>query len=313
MADTLATADVFSRILRSQSGQEQLDQLVKMGIRESLLPAAIGVEKIRALPEECGVYYFHNVEGDVIYVGKSINIQKRIAEHFQDKTQKAGLLQTHAHDISYELTGSELLALLLESHEIKRLHPMINRAQRNRQFPYGIFHEVSKEGYISFSAAKTTVKLLREKTLIAEYPHLENARNQLLAIVERFQLCEKRCGLDSGPGPCFPRQIGICLGACIQAEAPDSYNIRAQKALEALSAVLDGSFVVLDQGRSGDERAAVVVENGRVFGWGYISPDDRISSLEYWKDLVQRAEGNAEENRIVKRFMAGKKCETIYF
>lgn len=313
MADTLATADVFSRILRSQSGQEQLDQLVKMGIRESLLPAAIGVEKIRALPEECGVYYFHNEEGDVIYVGKSINIQKRIAEHFQDKTQKAGLLQTHAHDISYELTGSELLALLLESREIKRLHPMINRAQRNRQFPYGIFHEVSKEGYISFSAAKTTVKLLREKTLIAEYPHLENARNQLLAIVERFQLCEKRCGLDSGPGPCFPRQIGICLGACIQAEAPDSYNIRAQKALEALSAVLDGSFVVLDQGRSGDERAAVVVENGRVFGWGYISPDDRISSLEYWKDLVQRAEGNAEENRIVKRFMAGKKCETIYF
>lgn len=311
LADTMATADIFFRILRSQPGQEQLDHLLKMGIRESLLPATIGMDRIRSLPEECGVYYFHDKAGEVIYVGKSVNIQKRIAEHFQDKTQKAGLLQAHAHDITCELTGSELLALLLESQEIKRLRPMINRAQRNRQFPYGIFSETTKEGYLSFSAAKTTVKLLREKTLIAEYPHLESARNHLLSIVERFQLCEKRCGLDSGPGPCFPRQIGICLGACIQAEPPDSYNLRAQAALDSLSAVLDGCFVVLDQGRSSDERAAVVVENGRVSGWGYVSLEDAAQTLDDWKNLVKPAEGNAEENRIVKRFIAARKVKIV--
>lgn len=313
MADTVATTELFSRILQSQNGQSELDQLLKMGIKESLLPNGFGIDKIRALPEECGVYYFHDQAGEVVYVGKSINIQKRIAEHFQDKTHKAGLLQQHAREVSYELTGSELVALLLESQEIKRLRPMINRAQRNRQYPYGIFSHVSPEGYLCFTPAKTTTKLLKDKNLLAEYPHLDSARNHLQAMVERFQLCEKRCGLDSGAGPCFPYQLGTCLGACIEEELPESYNLRAQEAEEALCAVLDGHFVLLDKGRTAEEQAAIVVEDGRLYGWGYVSPEDALQSLDDWKGLVNRAEGNAEENRLVKRFLSGKKVRVLTF
>jgi len=313
MADTLATTELFSHILQTQAGPAQINKLLKLGIRESLLPIGFGIDKIRALPEECGVYYFHNQAGDVVYVGKSINIQKRIAEHFQDKTRKAGLLQQHAREVTYELTGSELIALLLESREIKRLRPMINRAQRNRRYPYGVFAYTSEEGYLCFTPAKSTAKAIKEKKLLAEYPHLENARNQLQAMVERFQLCEKRCGLDSGQGPCFQNQIGICLGACINQEPPEEYNLRAEEALKALTAVLKGHFVVLDKGRNADEKAAVVVENGRLFGWGYVSEDDQAQDLEDWKDLVKPADGNAEENRLVKRFVASKKAKVMKF
>ncbi|MBK7407579.1 MAG: GIY-YIG nuclease family protein [Saprospirales bacterium] len=313
MADTLATTEIFTFILQSQQGQSQLTHLLKMGIKESLLPNGFGIEKIAALPEECGVYYFHNHGGDVVYVGKSINIQKRIASHFQDKTHKAGQLQEHAREVTYELTGSELIALLLESREIKRLRPLINRAQRNRQYPYGIFSYTSADGYLCFMPAKTSNKLVKEKTLLAEYPHLESARNHLQAMVERFQLCEKRVGLDAGPGPCFPYQLGTCLGACIEQESPEAYNLRAQEAQEALTAVLDGHFVILDKGRTQEEQAAVVVENGRLFGWGYVSPDDQAHNLDDWKGLVKRAEGNAEENRLVKRFIEGKKVRVLAF
>ncbi len=313
LADTLATTDLFTRILQSQNGQNQINHLLKMGIKESLLPSDFGIAKIRALPEECGVYYFHDRFGDVIYVGKSINIQKRIAEHFQDKTDKAGMLQQNAVDVSFELTGSELIALLLESSEIKRLRPMINRAQRNRQFPYGIFSFTSNEGYLSFMAAKTSAKGMKGKSLVAEYPHLDSARNHLQAMVERFQLCEKKCGLDTAPGPCFPRQLGICLGACVEQESAEDYNIRATQALEALSAVLDGNFVLLDGGRSPDEQAAVVVAEGRLYGWGYVSSDDHPQSLWDWKALVKRTEGNAEENRLIKRFLSANHIKTIRF
>jgi len=313
MADTLATADLFTRILRSQAGQNQVDHLLRMGIRESFLPASIGVEKIRALPEECGVYYFHDRFGDVIYVGKSINIQKRIAEHFQDKTHKAALLQQYAQEVSFELTGSELAALLLESSEIKRIRPMINRAQRNRQFPYGIYSYTCIEGYLSFLPAKINSKQSKGKDLIAEYPHMDSARNHLQSMVERFQLCEKRCGLDAGPGPCFPFQIGVCAGACTGQESPEDYNIRAAQALDALSAVLDGSFVVLDTGRSPDELTAIVVANGRLFGWGYVSEDDHPQSLEDWKGMVKRGEGNAEENRLIKRYLAGRRVKVLRY
>ena len=313
LADTLATTDIFSRILLSQNGQGQLDKYLKLGIKESLLPSTFGIDKIRALPEECGVYYFHNRDGDVIYVGKSLNIQKRISSHFQDKTQKAGLLQQHAHEVTYELTGSELIALLLESHEIKRLRPMINRAQRNTAFPYGVFAYESAEGYLCFTPAKTNAKLVREKRLLAEYPHLESAQSHLQAMVERYQLCEKRCGLDGGAGPCFPYQLGVCLGACAGAESPEEYNLRAEEAQTALSKVLEGSFVVLDAGRAPDEFSAAVVENGRLYGWGWVSHEDRAHDLDDWKSLVKRAEGNAEENRLVRRFLSNKNIRIVRF
>ncbi|MDV7400750.1 nucleotide excision repair endonuclease, partial [Arthrospira platensis SPKY1] len=110
--------------------------MVNLGLRESLLPKNFSLAKLHALPDACGVYYLHNEKGEVVYVGKSINIRKRVAEHFADKTEKAGKLQRMVHEVSYELTGSELVALLLESHEIKRLRPPVNRAQRVRSFPY---------------------------------------------------------------------------------------------------------------------------------------------------------------------------------
>ena len=313
LADTLATTELFTRILQSQNGQHQINHLLKMGIRESLLPHSFGIDKIRALPEECGVYYFHDRFGDVIYIGKSINIQKRIADHFQDKTQKASLLQQYAQEVSFELTGSELIALLLESSEIKRSRPMINRAQRNRQFPYGIYSFISIDGYISFLPVKNSAKTAAGKSLIAEYPHLDSARNHLQSMVEQYQLCEKRCGLDASPGPCFPHQLGICAGACTGLELPEDYNLRANQALDALTAVLEGSFVILDTGRSQDEQAAVVVRNGRLYGWGYLSQYDAPQRLEDWMGLVRRAEGNAEENRIIKRYLAANKVKVLRF
>ena len=97
------------------------------------------MQKLHDLPETCGVYYLHDKQGDVIYVGKSINIQKRIFEHFNDKTTKGDQLQHGVADISFEETGSELVALLLEDSEIKRIKPRINKAQRKTFFPYCVY------------------------------------------------------------------------------------------------------------------------------------------------------------------------------
>jgi DNA polymerase-3 subunit epsilon len=150
MADTLATTQILEMILQQEEGKENINELVNMGIREALLPKAIDIERIHGLPEECGVYYFHDTFGQVVYVGKSKNIKKRVATHFAKKTHKASLLQKHVADISFELTGSELVALLLESYEIKRLAPPINRAQRQKIFPYFIHYYHDPDGVFSF-------------------------------------------------------------------------------------------------------------------------------------------------------------------
>ncbi|MEZ4895099.1 MAG: exonuclease domain-containing protein [Saprospiraceae bacterium] len=86
--DTLATTKLFELILAEQDGTGSLRQLVNQGVKEAKLPEGITLERLHAIPESCGVYYFHNKAGKVIYVGKSLNIKKRLFEHFADKTKK---------------------------------------------------------------------------------------------------------------------------------------------------------------------------------------------------------------------------------
>ena len=112
MDDVLATVKLFERILEQETAEDSIASLVNRGVNSSKLPPNFTMEQLHALPEDCGVYYFHNQNGDVIYVGKSINIKKRIMEHFAGKTAKAKKMQREVHDISHEVTGSELAALL---------------------------------------------------------------------------------------------------------------------------------------------------------------------------------------------------------
>ncbi len=85
------------------------------------------------------MYYFYDEKGEVIYVGKSINIRKRIIQHFNIdyKSRKSIEFKNQIADISCELMGNELVALLFESDEIKRMKPYYNRQQRRSVFNTG--------------------------------------------------------------------------------------------------------------------------------------------------------------------------------
>jgi len=92
------------------------------------------------IPEEPGVYYFYDEKGDLIYIGKSRNLRERIWTHLSNNTTgRAMEMRDMIADIDWELTGSELIALLLESAEIKKNKPLYNRAQRRTGFQWGIF------------------------------------------------------------------------------------------------------------------------------------------------------------------------------
>ena len=110
--------------------------MINLGVKESRLPKNISLETLHALPESCGVYYFLDEDHDIAYIGKSTNIRKRVMQHFAKATQKAIKLHRHVREITFENTGSELIALLYESQLIKEHKPYINRAQRKFQFPY---------------------------------------------------------------------------------------------------------------------------------------------------------------------------------
>lgn len=305
MADALATTQLFERILSQGVTREHVHHMVNMGIKESKLPENISLSRLNDLPEACGVYYFHNQRGEVVYVGKSINIRKRVAEHFADQSPKAAKLQQLVDDITYEITGSELAALLLESYEIKRLSPSVNRAQRQRQFPYVIHSYYNDAGYLCFDIAEVaTVRQRNQLRVLSEYPKLSHARGRLLHVLQANELCACFTSIQTGKGPCFNYHLKQCKGACIGAEATNDYNARAEEAMQSLSYAFDQDFFILDQGRTRQEWAVFLIENGDFGGFGYIDKDDWQGNADALRDCLRRYQGNPEITRIILRHLS---------
>ncbi|MDZ7613726.1 MAG: nucleotide excision repair endonuclease [Flavobacteriaceae bacterium] len=75
----------------------------------------------------------------MIYVGKAKNIRQRVMSHLYDKAKKEVNMCLETSNITFTETESELIALLLESAEIKNIYPKFNRAQRKAQESLALF------------------------------------------------------------------------------------------------------------------------------------------------------------------------------
>ncbi|MFZ4542563.1 MAG: exonuclease domain-containing protein [Saprospiraceae bacterium] len=305
--DTLATVKLFEKIIAIENGTSTMEERVNLGIKEANLPEGISIARLHELPESCGVYYLHDAAGDVIYVGKSINIRKRIFEHFADKTEKGKKMYNGVADISYEVTGSELISLLLENHEIKRIKPRINKAQKARNFPYVIYQYKDESGYISFGTAKNTHHIRNKMAIVAEYQQLNYAKGALSFITKEFELCGKHTGTDAGEGPCFPYHLSRCKGACVNEESFEIYNIRAMQAIENLQIIFHDNFMLIDQGKSAEEKAVIHVEDNQFVGFGYFSAEETINDPQIMKGFVKKFPQYPETLRIIRMFLDEKK------
>ena len=305
--DDAKAALICLQTIFEQQKEEEVELMINRGVQASKLPPNITLEQLHNFPEECGVYYFHNKGGDVIYVGKSINIKKRLLDHFANKTQKAMRMIQSVHEITYELTGSELVALLYESDEIKKLKPIYNRAQRRTKFPIGVYHYINEQGYICFNLAKDDKKF----DLIARYERTSYAQSTLKSVVNQFKLCRPFCGLEGHmTGNCLNYQIGLCYGACSGSEDIASYNTRARKAIEKLKLDFDNNFLILEEGRNRQEEAVVLVENGEYQGFGYIDKED-ISCFQDYLDCIKSFQNNPDTSKIIKHYLNKNKKHRI--
>ncbi len=306
LADVLATVEVFERIIAVEKGVGKLEDRVNLGIKETNLPNGISLEKLNSLPEECGVYYYYDKQGEVIYVGKSINIRLRAMQHFSDHTEKTTKMLNGVYDITYEITGSELIALLLENHEIKRMKPRLNKAQKAKNFAYAVFHYKNEQGFICFKSSKNVSTVRSKMKLASEFQKLPDAKGRLRSLTQRFELCSKMTDLETSEGACFAYQINQCLGACCGEESVETYNERASAALETLEIVFEKDFFILEKGRNLQETAVVLVEDNKFKGMGYLD-NDVAATTEDLYECIQKYPSNADSLRIVRQHLTGGK------
>ena len=183
-----------------------------------------------SLPERPGVYYFYDKDNVLLYVGKSKNIRKRVLSHFYhiDETVRPADLINQTVHIDFKCTAGELGALLLESAEIKSLQPIYNRRLRKNQNLYSwILNNEFKP------ILQVVDDIADDKVTVGLYRSQATAKQWLLNLVEKNELCNKVLGLEiTHRNCCFNYQLKRCRGACCGGESIESHNARLVKAFE---------------------------------------------------------------------------------
>ncbi len=263
---------------------------------------------IDKLPTEPGVYYFYDADGDIIYIGKSINIHERVMSHLTNSaTKKAVEMRNEIADIGHEITGNELIALLLESNEIKKYVPKYNRALRRSGFQCGLYYFKDENGYLRLKIDKNN----REELPLTSFTSQMAAKSHLFTLAEAFNLCQKLCGLFDTKGACFHYNIKQCNGACIGKESPEVYNQRVLQAIEPYR-FEQQNFIVIDKGRSNGEKSVICVENGKYLGHGYIDFEYNANlSSDDLKSCIHPFPDNRDVQQILRNYLKRNHVEKI--
>lgn len=293
--DARATAVLFDRILKSNAAV--VTQMLAHKSRENILPPNLSREEFELLPESPGVYYFIDGHGNIIYVGKAINIKKRILGHFGGtaKGTRNQYMRNEVHHITYELTGNELVALVLESQEIKRLWPKYNQAQKRPASAWGIYSYEDREGLIRLQIGKQAKGL----QALAVFHNHSDAWQFLLSKVKEHVLCPKLSGIQKCGGACYDYEAGKCLGACILEEPAAEYNQRVQSVIDSWK-VQSGSYIIIGEGRDHDESSIILVEEGTYSGFGFYDKSMSFQNPEEVKEIIKPARPTAEIDQYLQ-------------
>jgi DNA polymerase-3 subunit epsilon len=276
--------------------------------RIAKLNPSLDLSALDQIPEEAGVYYFYDNSGNLIYIGKSRNLLSRITTHLSNNTTNRAMeMRDSIATIEWEVTGSELIALIRESFEIKKNKPIYNRAQRRTGFQWGIFHFYDRSGYLNFSFHQVK----EEESHLSIFTSRDKARGTLIKLTETYSLCQKLTGLYETDGACFHHQVGICHGACCGKESPAEYNDRAEKALDEFI-FTKHNFFIIDKGRSEEEKCAIKILNGKYAGYGYFNINDMGFGLSAVHDCISSSGDNRDIQVILKSYLKRNRVEKIF-
>jgi len=271
--DARATVTLFE-ILLQHGAAAHVDAMLKKASSEQWLPMHLEKKEILQLPSLPGVYYFHNAKGKVIYVGKAINIRKRVSSHFthNDAARKRQHFLRHVHRVTHTICANELQALVLESTEIKRLWPKYNDSQKQPAQKYGLYCFEDNRGYLRLAIDKKK----KHFPTLYNFNLLHEGLVLLKNMAEQFELDQKLCYLD---------KTVLSEKDLEFLDPPVRYNGKVKLALESLEKQLP-TFAIVDEGLTKEEKLYLLIERGSFWGMGYLDAKEKINNLFELKEKI---------------------------
>jgi excinuclease ABC subunit C len=182
-------------------------------------------DKIKDLPDEPGVYYFQDDEGEILYIGKATSLRDRVRSYFNSDVQRSRspLIQKmvdEATDIDYETTGSVLEALVKERNEIQQKQPAYNTKEKDNKSHNFVVITDEKYPQIRIERERelqTVIDPDDVKETYGPYTSKSQLQEALKIIRKIFPYRGPKCTPaedKSNEKPCFSYQIGLCPGVC---------------------------------------------------------------------------------------------------
>lgn len=293
--DADATAILFQKILET-GGDKLIKDFLKKDNHEQILPPNLSREYIDNLPFIPGVYYFHNENGKIIYVGKAKNLRKRVLSHFTglNTTKKRQDFLRNIYSITFTECPTEFTAFILESIEIKRYWPEYNFSQKRAEQFYGIYAFEDSAGFKRLAIDKKQ----KHSEPVASFALLADAHRTLWQLVKEFQL---------HPALCFLEKQSFIPGHIL----PEEYNPRVEEAVEHLEKNL-GTFAIVESEIAGNKQSCVLVENGKFYGMGLLPNDHSNYETIYLKNFLTAYPENEMIRTLVKSYIRKNTANIVH-
>lgn len=306
--DTDATVILFQKLQELDTNEKLIRTFLNARSREATLPPHLKAETVMDLPEETGIYLFKDRQGKIIYVGKANNIKNRVLSHFYDKKNKEYQLAQATYHIDFEITGSELIALLLESDYIQKHYPIFNKAQKKPVAPYTIISYYNRKGALQLAIDRSS-----------SFDHVEEifytraeAVERLEQLCKKYQLCPRYCNLQQTHHRCSHYKIKSCKGICEGDESTALYNIRVQRALQSLRKE-QKTCLIKDRGRTLDEDGFVMIQDGVYKGFGFVNDTDEIKRPDDLEHFLQLQKHTYYTTKIIKSYLRKNGDKNVLF
>jgi len=273
--DALATVELFKLLLLKDNEKVIVNSL----ITETKPSSKNKWQKlINKLPNDVGIYYFHDQNGKIIYIGKSNNIKNRVNQHLTGKSKKSLNIQLEAFDITFERTGSELIALLKENTEIKKHKPKFNKLLKKiiKKFCLEICENLDGDKYLRICHYDDTVNYLEC------YSSLKTANSRLEFFKKKYEL----------------------------SDSIKKNNTNINLLIKDLSYKFK-NMLLIDKGRDIDEKSVIVVKNNNYIGYGFFTLNHQISNFEVLDSLIVKNEYIENSKEVILKYLKKYKIEKL--
>jgi DNA polymerase-3 subunit epsilon len=281
--DTQATAELFGKLLQADT-EALISKSLKKSDPDAFLPPSVPSEIWATLPDEAGVYYFLDDKGKILYIGKAKNIRQRIRSHFNGQYLnffRQELVKKVA-DIHFELTGTELIALLLEDQEIRKHWPPLNRSQKLKSRQFGVY---------IYTDGKSKLRLALQHTsglngALRVFDSYGTGREWMMNFVVDNDLPMACCGIED------EQQVNF----------NEDWNVDLQNAVNKLLAQKD-TFIIPGDGRDEEEQSFILVENSVPVSYGFLPKHAAIRNREELDTYAKPLDSSGLGQQILLGYM----------